>query len=186
MSQSSPVATFRSAPPLAQAVLVTGVLAFIASFFPWYGFSYHGIKIGDTTIGGGSYTWTAWHSYSVLALLLMLIATAVAAVVIFVPHVVPDSSPVGATWAIAAVAVLAALLELLRVLTLHHGDGLSIRWGGWVLLILMIAQAVCAVMWALRSGEAAPWAQSSGGSATTGAVPPATEPPPAPPAPPAV
>ncbi|MGN6475242.1 MAG: hypothetical protein ACTHK4_16540, partial [Mycobacteriales bacterium] len=60
-----------------QGVLAAGVLAFIASFFPYYGAS--------VNAGGfhGSSSTSAWHSYATLALLLIIAATAVAALQVF-------------------------------------------------------------------------------------------------------
>jgi Family of unknown function (DUF5336) len=170
MSNTSPASSFKSLPPFEQGVLVTGVLAFIVSFFPWYGFSFKGVSINGSTIGGGSYTISAWHSYSTLALLLVLAATIVAAIAIFAPDTL-SSLPIGARWLVAGLSVLAVLIELLRLLTLHHGDGLSIKWGGYLLALVMIANAVCAVISALSSDEVVPWQQ--GGTATP---PPAAPP----------
>ncbi|HEX3823512.1 MAG TPA: hypothetical protein VHV79_03480 [Mycobacteriales bacterium] len=168
MSANSPTSTFKSLPPFEQGILVTGVLAFIVSFFPWYGFSFGGIKINGLTEGGGSYTISAWHSYSTLALLLSLAATVVAAIVVLSPGAL-SGLPIGSRWLVAGLSVLAVLLELLRLLTLHHGDGLSIKWGGYLLALVMIANAVCAVISALSSDQAPPWQQT--GAATPPAPP---------------
>jgi hypothetical protein len=170
MSNTSPVDGFKSLSRFEQGVLVTGVLAFIFSFFPWYGFSIHGF--GSTSI-------SAWHSYSTLALLLVLAATIFAAVSIFARSSLPDL-PVGAWWIVAGLSVLGAFLEVLRLLTLHHGDGFSIRWGGYLLAIAMIANAVFSVMAAMASGQAAPWAGGTTGG-TGGTTPPAAPPPSNPP-----
>jgi ABC-type multidrug transport system permease subunit len=169
MSSNSPVDTFKGASKWDQGVLATGVLGFIASFFPWYGIKSVTVE-GFGTVGGGSIS--AWHSYSTLAVLLLLASTIIAAGVIFAKSSMPNL-PVGSAWVVAGLSVLAAFLEALRMATLHHGDGLAIKWGGWVLLILMIANAVFAVLAATNSGQAAPWDNRSGD---------ASPPPPAPPA----
>jgi hypothetical protein len=170
MSSTSPVDTFKNLQPFEQGVLVSGVLAFIVSFFPWYGYSFKGVKIGNTSIGGGSYTISAWHSYSTLALLLVFAATAVVAVAILSPGVL-SGLPIGARWLAAGLSVLGLLLELLRLLTLHHGDGLGIKWGGYLLALVMIANAACTVVTALTSGEDVPWQKSAAGAPPMDAPP---------------
>ena len=144
---------------LDQGALAGGVLTFIVSFFPWYGFSIPHESIGGVSIGGGSYTISAWHSYSTLAVLLGLASFIVLAIVGFSPGVF-GNFPIGGRFLAAGLGILGALLELLRLLTLHHGDGLSIRWGGWLLLIVMIATAVATTMGALASEETKPWQQT--------------------------
>jgi hypothetical protein len=173
MSTTSPVDSFKSLQPFEQGVLVTGFLGFIASFFPWDGVSIPTVKFGNTTIGGGSASINAWHSYSVLAILLLIAATAIAAVIVLAPGAL-SGLPIGARWLVAGLSVLALLLELLRLLTLHHGDGVSIKWGGYLLALLMIANAVCAVISALSSDEVVPWQQGGRG---TPPPPPADVPP---------
>lgn len=165
MSGSSPaMPDFRGLSKLDNAILAGGVLTFIVSFFPWYGLSVPRESFGNITVGGGSYTVSAWHSYSTLALLLALASLAVMAMVLFAPDAL-SSVPVGGRFIAAGLAVLGAFLELIRLLTLHHGDGLSIRWGEWLLLIVMIATAIATAMAAMQSGEAPPWQQG-------GATPP--------------
>jgi hypothetical protein len=166
MSNASPVDTFKNLQPFEQGVLVSGVLAFVVSFFPWYGAK--SVTVGGVHFGGGSVD--AWHSYSTLALLLVFAATAVVAVAILSPGVL-SGLPIGARWLAAGLSVLAVLLELLRLLTLHHGDGLGIKWGGYLLALVMIANAACTVVSALTSDEQVPWQK---GAATP---PPADAPP---------
>jgi hypothetical protein len=156
MSGTSPVDSFKSLSKFDQGVLATGALAFIASFFPWYGFSGENVP-GLGHVGGGSID--AWHSYSTLAVLLILAATIVAAVAIFAKDSLPDL-PFGITWIVAGLSLLATVLELLRLLTLHHGDGVSIKWGGYVLAIFMIANTAFAVLAARGSSEPPPWDKS--------------------------
>jgi hypothetical protein len=169
------MATFNRLSRIDQAVLVGGLLTFIVSFFPWYGFSIPKETVGNVTVGGGSYTISAWHSYSTLALLLVIAAAIVFAVALFAPNALREV-PVSARWAAAGLASLGALLELIRLITLHHGDGLSIRWGGWLLLIIMIATAVCTVLSAMQSGEAAPWANRGGAAPPADPMTPGTPP----------
>jgi hypothetical protein len=173
MSGTSPVDSFKSLSKFDQGVLATGVLAFIVSFFPWYGFSVPGVTIGTIHEGGGSASISAWHSYSTFAILLILVATALAAVSIFAKDSVPDL-PIGVTWLVAGLSVLGTLLELLRLLTVHHGDGFSIKWGGYLLVIVMAANSAFAVLAARAGSEPAPWENRG-----------ATAPPPPPAAPPA-
>lgn len=165
MSQSRPMPNLKAVPRLDLAVLGGGVLTFIFSFLPWYGSS--GVTIGGRHFGGASVT--AWHSYSTLALLLSLVGLALAAITIFSLASMP-TLPVGPRWITAGLFSLAALLELIRILTLHHGDGVGVRWGGYLLLIVMLATAAASVMAALGSGEDVPW------QARTATAPPAEPP----------
>lgn len=184
----------RSLPPFDLAVLVTGVLTFIVSFFPYYGASVSGTVSGVniSTLGDTSKSVTAWHSYSTLALLLVLLGTIIFAVAIFAQSSTPEL-PIGLRWIGAGVCVLGALLYVIRLFTLPHhhvslGAGLSasegVKWGGYLLLVIILANAVCAVMSAMRSDENAPWqpATATGGAPVDGGpvdAPPVSYPPPA-------
>jgi len=194
MSQSNPMPDLKSLPPFDLAVLGTGLLAFIVSFFPWFGVKVHGATVGGVDLSGfgTSATENAWHSYSVLALLLILLGTIVAAAAIFAKGSLPDL-PIGARWIAAGLCSFGALLYLIRVFTLpHHHQSFTgfsategAQWGAYLLLIVVLANAAAAVISALSSEEQVPWQQmgSMGGGAT--AAPPMGSPPPAaPPMPP--
>ncbi len=196
MSQSSPMPDLKSLPPFDLAVLASGLLAFIVSFFPYYGVSVSGANLpGGLSVGsfGASSSVSAWHSYSTLALLLIIAGTIVAAVAIFARGSAP-SLPIGLRWIAAGLCSLGALLYLIRLFTLphHHVQITSsisasegVKWGGYLLLIIVLANAASAVISALSSDEAVPWQQmgTMGGGAP--AAPPMGSPPPAaPPMPP--
>jgi hypothetical protein len=200
MSQSENLPDVRSLPPYDLVVLGSGVLAFIASFFPYYGASVSGSVPGVGSFGSSSTSVTAWHSYSTLALLLIFIGTIAAAAAIFARDSL--NMPVDARWAAAGLCALGAFLYLIRLFTLpsHHvtlGAGISasegVRWGGYLLLIIVLVNAAAAVMGALSSDAPAPWAQptASGGGVPSWsmspptATPPAATPPPAQPPTPA-
>jgi hypothetical protein len=171
----------KSLPPFDLAILATAVLTFIFSFFPYYGAhvsgSVNGVGVGS--FGSTSDSVTAWHSYSSVGLLLILAGSAVAAVAVFARSSFPET-PVGPRWIAAGLCALGALLYLIRLFTLPHhhaslGAGLSasegVKWGGYLLLIVVLANAASAVLSALGSEEKVPWQQ--GGMAT----PPAGAPP---------
>jgi Family of unknown function (DUF5336) len=191
MSQSNPTPDLKSLPPFDLGVLVTGVLAFIVSFFPYYGAKVSGSVAGVSvsSLGSTSASVSAWHSYSTLGLLLILLGTIVAAVTIFARSSLPDL-PVGARWIAAGLCSLGALLYLIRLFTLpsHHenlGAGISasegVKWGGYLLLIIVLANAACAVISALSSDEQVPWQQASSAGGPSYGGPPIGEPPAAPP-----
>jgi hypothetical protein len=168
----------KSLPPFDLAILATGVLAFIFSFFPYYGIHVSG-SVEGIDIAGGSTSYTAWHSYSTVGLLLILAGSIVAAVAILARSSFPET-PVGPRWIAAGLCALGALLYLIRLFTLPHhhvsfGAGSSasegVKWGGYLLLIVVLANAAAAVLGALGSEEKVPWQQ--GGMAT----PPADAPP---------
>jgi fucose 4-O-acetylase-like acetyltransferase len=149
-----------------QGVLVAGVLAFIASFFPYYGASEH--FLGQTASASTS----AWHGWNVVALLLILLATLAAAVQVFAASSAPNM-PVSLTFVVAAASAIGTVILIIRSFTLSHGSvaGFSygLKWGAYVLMILCIAQVAFAVMRLRASGEAMPWENR-------GAAPPATPP----------
>jgi Family of unknown function (DUF5336) len=151
---------FRTMPRNDQGVLAAGVLAFIASFFPYYGAS--------VNAGGfhGSSSTSAWHSYATLALILVIAATAVAAVQLFSPTSLPQTS-MSWNFVVLALSAVGTLLLVIRSFTLDSGDigGLSygLRWGAYVLMILCVVQTVFAFLRMRAAGEAMPWAH--GGAA---------------------
>jgi hypothetical protein len=136
---------------------------------------------------------TAWHSYSTLALLLVLFGTLAAAVAMFARESIP-SLPVDARWGAAGLCVLGAFLYVIRLFTLpsrraNLGAGISVsagvRWGGYLLLIIVLVNAAAAVMSALTSDAPVPWAGMTapgGGSASWSMTPPSSTPPPTAPA----
>jgi len=192
MSSTAAAPNIKSVPPLDISVLVTGVLAFIVSFFPYWGVSAHfsgsAANILNSSVGGSSSV-TAWHSYSTLALLLILIGTGVYAVAVFAPSDSIPELPVSLKWIAAGICALGAVLYAIRLFTLphHHVSGFGytasegVKWGGYLLLVIVLANAVCAVIGAMKSPEDAPW--QSFGSSTGSAPAPAGSYPPPPPAP---
>jgi hypothetical protein len=175
MSSTSPVDTFKGFGRNDQIVLGTGVLAFILSFFPYWGGSASGATIAGQHIGGASSSVTAWHSYSTIALLLILIGTALTAFLLFARDSVPNLA-IGPRWIAAGVCALGALLYVIRLFTLPSDsqsfDGFKysygVKWGGYVLLVVVVVNAAFAIMNALSSDETKPW--EAGGINTGGAA----------------
>jgi len=114
----------------------------------------------------GSSSTSAWHSYATLALLLVIAATVVAAVQMFSPTSLPQTST---SWnfVVLALSGVGTVLLIIRSFTLDHGDigGLSygLRWGAYVLMILCVVQTAFAFLRMRAAGDAMPWTQ--GGAA---------------------
>jgi hypothetical protein len=179
MSSSSPLDGIKALSRIDQVLLGSGILVFIFSFFPYYGAKVSG-SINGLDVGGGSSSVTAWHSYSTLALLLVLFGTIVAAAAILARGSLP-SVAIGPRWIAAGLCALGALLYVIRLFTLpsHHvnfGQGLSgsegVRWGGYLLLVIVLINAAAAVLGALNSDESKPWEQL-GTTANPPSAPPA-------------
>src|SRR3954452_21777793 len=104
-------------------VMIAGAVAFIASFLPYYGYSFKGITVGETHIGGSSASVTAWHSYAILGLLLIFAAAIIIAVKTFATDAMPSNLPVGLPLVAAALAALGTLLLILRAFTAPSASG---------------------------------------------------------------
>lgn len=137
-----------------QVVLGAGLLAFIASFFPYYGASgsFAGVHASTST--------TAWHSWNVLALLLIIAATLIVAAQAFSAQPLP-STAVSLNFVAAAATGLGTIILIIRSFTLDHGHvgpvDYGLRWGAYVLMVICVVQALYAFMRLRESGEAMPW-----------------------------
>lgn len=148
----------RQLPRYDQGVLGAGLLAFIASFFPYYGAtaSFLGRHASTST--------SAWHSWNTVGLLLIIAATLVAAVEVFARASLPT---VQVPWSVIALGLsaLGTVLIIIRSFTLDHGKiaGFSygLRWGAYVLMILCLAQVVFAFLRVRERGDALPWEHRS-------------------------
>jgi hypothetical protein len=185
MSQSSSMPDLKSLPRNDLIVLGSGILVFIAGlFFPWYGVKFTGSAAALAGIAGGSQTTNAWHGLAALGLVLLLLALLVVAAQVFAGSALPEV-PVGYSFIAAGLSVLGALFVIIKSFDLPSASfpGLSVglRWGGWVLIILVIVQAAFSVIRALASGESVPWQQSSSAGAPPVGGPPMGAPPMAPP-----
>jgi hypothetical protein len=140
------------------AVMIAGVVAFIASFLPYWGISFKS-KVSGTSFGSSG-SISAWHSYATLGLLLLFAAAILIAVKTFAASSLPSSLPVGLHVVAAALAALGTLLLILRAFTIDgpNGGGFSsgVKWGGYVLFIAGIAETVFAVLGMRESGEEIP------------------------------
>jgi len=138
-------------------VMGAGVVAFIASFLPYWGVSFGGSVQGVHV--GGSASITAWHSYAILGLLLIFAAAGLIAVRTFAASSLPEM-PAGVHVIAAALAGLGTLLVILRAFTYPHasypGGSYGVRWGGYVLFIAGIAATAFAVLGMRESGETVP------------------------------
>jgi hypothetical protein len=146
-------------------VMGAGALAFIASFFPYWGY----------TFGPLSVSINAWHSYALLGLLLVFLAAIVIAIKTFAADSMP-SMPVGLHVLAAGLAALGTLLLVIRAFTYPHhnyGSGASygVKWGAYVLFIFCIAEVVFALLGMRESGEKVAW-QTTGTASPPPAAPP--------------
>ena len=149
------------------AVLAAGAAAFVFSLLPYWGFSYS-VK----GLGGLSASITAWHGFALLGVLMLLAAAGIVAARVFAGVTLP-SLAVGWHVIVAALAVVGTLLVVVRALTYPHaslpGGSYGVKWGGYLLFLAAIAEAVFAVLALRASGESLSF---DGGKA--GSPPPAS------------
>jgi hypothetical protein len=154
--------------------MVAGAVAFIASFFPYWGVSVKSSVPGFSA----SNSITAWHSYATVGLLLIFAGAIVIAVKAFAGDSVP-TMPVGVHVLAAGLAGLGTILVIIRAFTINNVDlpGISsgVKWGAYVLFIAGIAETVFCVLGMRESGEKVAW-QSSGPAAPAGPPPPSAPP----------
>jgi hypothetical protein len=163
----------RQLPRNDQGVLAAGVLVFIASFFPYYGYSLSGSFAGAPLGIGGSHSWTAWHSYATFGLLLVLAAAIVAAVQALAADSLPD---MGVSWSmvVLGLSALGTLLFVVRSFTLDSGTigplSYGLKWGAYVVMVLCLAQTAFAFLRVRATGESMPWAHHGGAAPTSPAA----------------
>lgn len=145
----------RSLPRNDLGVIAAGALALIVSFLPYYGAS------SDIPgIGHFSANVNAWHGTALVGMLLVVAAAAVAAAQAFAAQSLPR---ITVSWnlVVLALSALGAVLIVIRSFTLPSGSGLGIdygiRYGGWLLIICAVVQAVFAALRFRATGESLPW-----------------------------
>jgi hypothetical protein len=185
MSQSSSMPDFKSLPRNDLVVLGSGVLVFIVSlFFPWYGVKFSGAASALSQFEGNTTT-NAWHGLAAFGLILLLLGLLVVAAQVFAGSALPEI-PIGYSMIAAGLSVLGALFVIIKSFDLPSGSGFGVsvglRWGGWILIVLVLVQAAFSVIRALSSGESLPWQTSAGSFGSSPAGAPPMAPPAAPPA----
>lgn len=165
---------FKNLNRMDQVVLGTGVLGLIVSLF----FPIWGVSVSVKGFGGASNSINAWHGFAAFGMLLVLVATAIAAVRVFAAASLPKM-PIGVNLLTFALSALGAVIVIIRELTYPHvsapGYSYGVKWGGYLLFLLLIAQAVAAFMLFRSSGEAMPDFKAMQANKATGA---GTPPPP--------
>lgn len=125
-------------------------VAFIASFLPWYGATFQ----GGPAEAGVTGTYNAWHGLAAAGLLLVLFSLVVTA---SGPLLGEDAPSRPLAMAAAALATVGAGLVVVRSFDLPNPDipGVSVglRWGGWILIVLVVVHAAICLYRALRSEE---------------------------------
>jgi hypothetical protein len=133
--------------------LVSGLVVFLASFLPWYGVTFNGGP-AETGVTG---TVNAWHGLAGVGLLLLLFSLVVSAGEPYFSREGSSTLPVAI--GAAVLACVGALLVIIRSLALPSinvpGTSVALRWGGWILLVLVILQATISVLRVVHSGDQA-------------------------------
>lgn len=132
------------------------VVAFIASFMPWYG-----VSVGpfSASVSGWSAGFTAWAGA-------LLLTIAGALLVLRRSGATLPSLQVGPSVLVAGIAGLGLLLVIIRWASLprYHISDLSYdagaRYGLYIALVAGIAEVAAAVMAMRASGESIPWTQA--------------------------
>ncbi|MDX6230407.1 MAG: hypothetical protein QOI76_3797 [Frankiales bacterium] len=157
---------------LDQVVLGAGVLGLIVSIF----FPIWGLSVNVKGLGGGGNSISAWHGLAGFGMLLVLVATAIAAVRVFAAANLPKM-PIGVNLLTFVLSALGTVIVIIRELTYPHaslpGYSYGVKWGGYLLFILLIAQAVAAFLLFKKSGEVMPdFKAMQGNRAAGGPTPP--------------
>jgi hypothetical protein len=143
----------KTLPRKSQILLGAGLLAFIATFFPFDGIHLHGLGADEN----------AWNGVAgVLGALAITVGFAVAVGQTFAAANMPT---LGVSWTFltAGLGAVATLLFIIHWIALPSENvfgvhfGLSLQWGGYVEIILCIVFTAVAVTMLRESGEAMPW-----------------------------
>jgi len=157
-----------------KGVVGAGIVAFIASFLPYYGVSYNFAGIHESA------SVNAWHGYAVLGLLFVFAAAGIVAARVFANVNLPQL-PVGVNLAVTALAAIGTLLIVIRGFTYPHASGVGgsvgVKWGGYVLFIVCIVETVFAAMNFRESGEKVAWNASAMNRPAAAAAPAGYAPP---------
>jgi hypothetical protein len=152
-----------------KGVLGAGIVALIFSFIPhYYGGSVH--VLGAHYSAGVS----AWHSYAFLGMLLILIGTAIAAIMVSGAAQLPKL-PIGLNLLVAGLVGLGTLLVIIRGFTADSGSGpgysYGVQWSGYIVMLAGVVETVFAVMNFRSSGETLSWDASAMNRAGAPAAP---------------
>ena len=101
-------------------------------------------------LGAFNYTTNAWHSFAILGLLALFAAGAATIIGVFGSTI--PAHRVGFGIAAASAAALGTLLILVRGLS--YGLGVKLQCGGWVLILVGVAETVCAIAGAATATKA--------------------------------
>jgi hypothetical protein len=141
-----------------QGVIGAGILAFIASFLPFYGVSYNFGGVHESA------SVNAWHSWGIIGLLFVFVAAGIVAARVFANASLP-TLPIGVSVLVLGLAGLGTLLLILRGITYPSASGLGgsvgVKWGGIVLFIFGAAETVFAFLTFKASGEKIAWDSSA-------------------------
>ncbi len=141
-----------------QVVMGAGALAFILSFFPDYAIT------ANSLLGHGSAHYNGWQGIGILSILLFMAAGGIVALRLFTQVRLPKL-PLGWNVIVAGAAALGTVFLLLEGFVLFDPYGVSgvpgvstgFAWGGYILLILGIAQTAFAFFTMKESGEKLQW-----------------------------
>lgn len=151
----------KNLPRNTQILLGVGLLAFIATFFPFDGIHEHGFGADEN----------AWNGVAGVLGALAITLGLVAAVA---QTLAAESMPkLGVSWSfiMAALGAFATLMFIIHWIALPSDTvfgvhfGLSLQWGGYLEIILCIVFTAVAGMMLRESGEAMPWANHGGTAA---------------------
>jgi hypothetical protein len=155
-----------------QIVMGAGALAFIFSFFPDYAVT------GKFGLLHGSVHYNGWQGIGILSILLFLVAGGIVAVRNFTQVQLPKL-PLGWNVIVAGAAALGTVFLLLEGFVLFDPYGASsvpgvstgFGWGGYILLILGVAQTAFGYMTMKASGEKIAWDSSAMGKPAQASAP---------------
>lgn len=143
----------KALPRNVQLLLGAGLLAFIATFFPFDGIHEHGLGADEN----------AWNGVAgVLGALAITLAALCALAQTFAAASLPR---LGVSWSFitAALGAFATLMFIIHWIALPSATvfgvhfGLSLQWGGYLEIILSIIFTGAAVALLRESGEPMPW-----------------------------
>ena len=143
----------KALPRNVQILLGAGLLAFIATFFPFDGIHEHGLGADEN----------AWNGVAgVLGAVAITLGFLVALGQTFAVASMPKLA-VSWSFITAALGAFATLMFIIHWIALPSDEvfgvhfGLSLQWGGYVEIILCIIFTAVAVMMLRESGESMPW-----------------------------